>query len=187
MTLDELERYSMTLKIFLSVVAVSFLTAFAQPLYAATLTIRQEIARYPSDTVRYPAANTFLIVPVSTRHKQACSGPLAGNCHPLPTVHFGLGSATLTPPERRSLLIGLQQGGIGRTEPLKITGFTCPLGSQQGNSTLSLRRARVVAGVLLANGYTVRQTDIQGRGEEDLLTNDPRKFALNRRVEISRK
>jgi outer membrane protein OmpA-like peptidoglycan-associated protein len=44
----------------------------------------------------------------------------------------------------------------------------------------------VVAGFLQAAGYTVNDKDIQGKGQENPLTNDPKKFAMNRRVEISR-
>jgi outer membrane protein OmpA-like peptidoglycan-associated protein len=80
----------------------------------------------------------------------------------------------------------MQRCSIAKTTPLNVTGYTCPLGSRRTNSALSLLRARVVAGLLRAVGFTVADRDIQGKGQENPVTNDPDKFAMNRRVEISR-
>ena len=179
-------RRSMTWKMAVSAVFVVTLSLpSANPILAASLVIREDTARFPSNTVRYPAANTFMISPLDTKNEQACSRPYVDSCRQLPTAHFQLGSATLTFSERQSLLDGLRRYEIAKSTPLHVTGYTCSLGTEQGNNLLSLHRARVVAGLLQAMGYTIENQDIQGKGEEKPLTNDPEKFAMNRRVEIS--
>ena len=50
---------------------------------------------------------------------------------------------------------------------------------------LSLHRAWEVADVLRENGYTVKVEDVQGRGKENPLTDDPKELAMNRRVQIA--
>jgi outer membrane protein OmpA-like peptidoglycan-associated protein len=169
-----------------SVFAVLILTCIsAHPIIAATLTIREDTARFHSDTVRYPAANTFVIVSAGEKHNQACSGPYVDSCRQLPAAHFQLGSATLTSSERQTLLDDLRRCEITKTTPLHVTGYACQMGIEKANRVLSLHRAWVVAGILQAIGYTIEDQDIQGKGEEQPLTNDPEKFAMNRRVEIS--
>ncbi len=179
-------RHSMTWKMAVSAVFVVTLSLPpANPILAAILISREDTAGFHSDTARYPATNTFMIVPLDTKNKQACSSPYVDSCHQLPTAYFQLGSATLTFSERQSLLAGLRRCEIAKSTPLNVTGYTCSLGTEQGNNLLSLHRARVVAGLLQVIGYTIEDQDIQGKGEEKPLTNDPEKFAINRRVEIS--
>ena len=179
-------RRSMTWKMAVSAVFVVTLSLpSANPILAATMVIREDTARFPSDTVRYPATNTFMIVPLDTRNKQACNRPHVDSCRQLPMAHFQLGSSTLTFSERQSLLDGLRRCEIAKGTPLHVTGYTCSRGTEQGNNLLSLHRAWVVVGLLQAMGYTIENQDIQGKGEEKPLTNDPEKFAMNRRVEIS--
>ena len=74
---------------------------------------------------------------------------------------------------------------VSQTTPLHITGYTCSLGNRQENQILSLHRAKEVASELRAHGYTVKEEDIKGRGEEIPLTTDKQNFAINRRVEIT--
>lgn len=170
-----------------AVLTVVVLTAVAHPLLAATAVIQEETTKFHSETIRYPVTNTFLIKPWTAKHRQACNGREVGSkkfCR-LPMVHFQLGSAKLTSSQKQTLLDGLQQCAVLKTTSLHVTGYTCSLGSQEENRVLSLRRAAEVGGILRANGYTVKKQDIQGRGDENPLTNDQRNFATNRRVEIS--
>jgi outer membrane protein OmpA-like peptidoglycan-associated protein len=170
-----------------AVLTVVVLTAVDHPLLAATAVIQEETTKFHSEMVRYPVANTFLIKPWTAKHKQACNDIKAGSkkiCR-LPTVHFQLGSAKLTSIQKQTLLDGLQQCAVPNTTPLHVTGYTCSLGGEEENRVLSLRRAAEVGGILRANGYTVKNQDIQGRGDENPLANDQRNFATNRRVEIS--
>jgi outer membrane protein OmpA-like peptidoglycan-associated protein len=182
------DRDSMALKRAVwAVLAAVVSMAVAHPLLAATVLIQEETTKFHSETVRYPIANTFLIEPWTAKHQQACNGREAGSkkiCR-LPMVHFQLGSAKLTSSQKQTLLDELQQCAVQNTTPLHVTGYTCSLGSHEENRVLSLRRAAEVGGILRANGYTVKEKDIQGRGGENPLTNDQRNFATNRRVEIS--
>jgi outer membrane protein OmpA-like peptidoglycan-associated protein len=172
----------------LAILAAVVSTAVANPLLAATALIQEETTKFHSETIRYPVTNTFLIKPWTAKHRQACNGREAGSkkiCR-LPTVHFQLGSAKLTSSQKQAFLDGLQQCAVPKNTPLHVTGYTCSLGSHEKNRVLSLRRAAEVGGILRANGYTVKHQDIQGRGDENPLTNDQQNFATNRRVEISK-
>ena len=168
-----------------AIFTIALSSPLAHPLLAATRSIQEENYRIHSDMVRYSSANTFMITSADTQTTQACGSPHTNNCPQSPIVHFQFGESTLTPSERESLLDGLHRCEITKSTPLHITGYTCALGREEANRVLSLRRARVVAGVLQAVGYTVNDKDIQGRGKENPLTNDPNTYAINRRVEIS--
>jgi len=166
--------------------AVLLFVVVAQPSFAAPSIIQEESTRLQSETITYPAANTFMIESGTTKRKQACSGieSAVKNCR-LPIAYFQLGSARLPSSERQSVLDGVRRCGVSQTTPLHITGYTCSLGTGQGNQILSLHRAQEVADVLRVHGYTVKDEDIKGRGEEIPLTTDNQNFAINRRVEIT--
>jgi outer membrane protein OmpA-like peptidoglycan-associated protein len=66
---------------------------------------------------------------------------------------------------------------------LQVTGHVCRLGSEQLNQTLSQQRARTVARFLQDHGFTV--TTVQDKGAGQPVTNDPKEFFKNRRVEIT--
>ena len=186
-----------TRKSILTAFAVLLLTANDHPLSAATSIVQEETTRFQADTIRYPAANTFMIETRTAKRKEGCYDGagistnklgIAGrdqNYHHLPTVHFQLGSFTPTADERQSFLNELQRCGVSQTAPLCVTGYTCSLGTEQGNRLLSVHRAWEVATVLRSHGYTVKGEDVEGRGEENPLTNERQIYAINRRVEIS--
>jgi len=92
-------------------------------------------------------------------------------------------SAIPAPAEISRVLTGLKRRGISSDMPLTITGHACELGKDQYNQALSLRRAKAVADLLLASGFTV--AEVSGRGSRSPLTTDPEQYSLNRRVEIS--
>jgi outer membrane protein OmpA-like peptidoglycan-associated protein len=157
---------------------------FAHQAIAATLRIREQPVRYTADAVRYPMAGIFMIVPADQNPLRTCNTYQTG-CVELPVIHFGLGSAEVTAHQRQILLAGLKRCRISKATPLKITGYTCPIGTRAGNLVISLLRARAVASMLRCKGYTINPRDILGKGQNDLVTRDPKKFALNRRVVIS--
>ncbi len=70
-----------------------------------------------------------------------------------------------------------------REAPLKvrITGYTCDLGSRDYNDRLSLLRAKSVASYLENKGFS--PLEVRGEGEKHPLSNQVR--SLNRRVEIN--
>ena len=170
--------------------AVLLFVVVAQPsfaeLHSTPSIIQEESTRFQSETITYPAVNTFMIESGAAKRKQACSGiESAGkNCR-LPIAYFQLGSARLPSSERQSVLDAVQRCGVSKTTSLHITGYTCSLGAGQENQMLSLHRAQEVANVLRVHGYAVKVEDIKGRGEEIPLTTDKQKIAINRRVEIT--
>ncbi len=190
----KIDRRFMTKESIIAVYAILFSMAFAQPVFASHFIIREEPNRYNSGTVNYPTANVFVITHRTRKDIQMCGdgiGPVVTNsaspenCS-LQTVHFQLGSAGMTSIEKQHVLDELQRCRVSQTVPLRVTGYTCSLGTEQGNRILSLHRAWEVATVLRTHGYTVKEVDIQGRGEKNPLTNVQEIFAINRRVEIAR-
>jgi outer membrane protein OmpA-like peptidoglycan-associated protein len=103
------------------------------------------------------------------------------NCQ-IPIVHFRLGSAVIAPQEEGIVFSGLGQCNITLDTPLVITGYTCELGSDQYNKTLSMQRARAVAHLLQVHGFTV--TKVRSKAAQDPITRLPEEFYKNRRVEI---
>jgi len=170
--------------------AVLLFVVVAQPSFAelnnAPSIIQEESTRFKSEMVKFPAANTFIVDPWIAKRKPACSGIESGtkNCQ-IPAAYFQLGGTRLSPSEKNFVLAGVQRCGVSQTTPLHITGYTCSLGNRQENQILSLHRAKEVANVLRTHGYTVKDEDIKGRGEEIPLTTEKQNFAINRRVEIT--
>jgi len=152
------------------------LAALLIPSLSRAMEIRQGSYRYHMNMARDITCMTFVIgdfdVPV---HR------VAAVCRSI-LVHFQLGSAVLTAVEAESILSRLKACGITRSTPLAVTGYTCKLGPDQLNQTLSLQRARTVAGFLQNHGFAAAA--VQGRGSQHPLTDNPDDFYMNRRVEI---
>lgn len=147
------------------------------PKLATAMEIRQEPYRFFMPMTRDISWTTYVIT------DQPRSGRLASaGCRP-PMVHFPLGSAVVVPAEAESFMTGLRMCGISLNTRLVVTGHTCIVGPEQINQELSLQRAKAVADLLLAHGFTV--TEVSGRGSGSPLTTDPEQYSLNRRVEIS--
>lgn len=68
-----------------------------------------------------------------------------------------------------------------------VIGHTDRLGKVKDNDALSWSRAKVMRDILLANGITLEQIEIAGRGEREPLvpTDDEVPEPKNRRVEVS--
>jgi outer membrane protein OmpA-like peptidoglycan-associated protein len=147
------------------------------PKLATATEIRQEEFRYAMNLAQDVACTTFVITDMPRSGKLAVVG-----CRP-PMVHFHLGSAFVASAEAESLMTGLRTCRFNKNTPLIVTGHSCIIGPEQINQELSLQRAKAVAGLLLASGFTV--TEVSGRGSGNPLTNDSEQFYLNRRVEIS--
>ncbi len=98
-----------------------------------------------------------------------------------PVAHFQFDSSILTSSEADEILTILLKKILKKT-PLAVTGYTCSLGPDEHNQTLSLQRAETVAGFLRRHGFTV--ATVQGKGSQNPVTNDPRQFRLNRRVTV---
>lgn len=112
------------------------------------LEIRQEIYQYSpvAIPVTIPAAQNFIITPTpSLRY--------APETRPFPVVHFSLNESRVSSDEASRLLNELR--GCGFAGPLQLSGYTCSIGKEMQNKTLSQKRADSVSGLLKANGYFV--------------------------------
>jgi outer membrane protein OmpA-like peptidoglycan-associated protein len=152
------------------------------PACSQALEIRQEVYTYLMAVTQDVTCETFVISENSSAYQKPVNRFFSTGSRPL-TLYFQFNSAVPDPSEISRLLTGLQRLGISRDIPLNITGHACELGKDQYNQTLSLRRARAVADLLLASGFNV--TEVSGRGSRNPLTTDPEQYSLNRRVEIS--
>jgi len=94
--------------------------------------------------------------------------------HGTVTVYFDLDSYQLNNSERGKI--------VGISSPVSLAGGCCPLGTDQYNKMLGLRRAHAVAAVLQKN--KVKISNIVSVGEEDLISTDPKQYHLNRRCEV---
>lgn len=88
------------------------------------------------------------------------------------TVHFALDRADLSDDSRR--IIGSIRGRI-----TGIAGACCPLGSDEYNQALGLRRAQAVA------DFAGVRCPVESWGESRLLATDAGEYWKNRRAEIT--
>lgn len=65
-----------------------------------------------------------------------------------------------------------------------ILGHCCPIGTEEYNYQLGIRRASKVKDFFLNNGIGIEKISFDSRGESNLVTTDPGKYSLNRRAEI---
>ena len=160
-------------KIRLTIIILTLL----MPIRSGALEIRQELYRYAMRVTQDVFCSTFMITDLPRPGRGAMVG-----CQ-LPTAHFQLDSAVLTPAEAEFLIAGLKRCRITPNTPLAVTGHSCPLGPEQINRDLSLKRARSVAGLLGDWGFAV--AEVAGKGSQAPETTDPQQLYLNRRVEIT--
>jgi outer membrane protein OmpA-like peptidoglycan-associated protein len=102
---------------------------------------------------------------------------------PILTVYFDFNSWHLKGVERKKIKDALPS--LKSADALKVTGYTCDVGSQPVNDELALRRARAVASYLREVGIKGEDLSVEGRGK--CCYTDPDRRSLNRRAEITRK
>ena len=146
------------------------------PELSGALEIRQKPYTYQMAMVRDVTTDTFVI----GERKPFLKDVPAYRCR-IAHVLFDLGSADLQPMAAETLLSDLKQCEA-MDMALLVTGHACQRGPEQVNQTLSLQRAMTVAGFLKDHGFTV--ATVQGKGSEQPVTDDPKEFFKNRRVEI---
>ena len=147
------------------------------PELSGALEIRQEPYTYQMAMVRDVTMDTFVI----GEQEPFLKDVPAYRCR-VAQVLFDLGSAVLQPMAAETLLSDLKQcQGLNMT--LQVTGHACRLGPEQVNQILSLQRAGTVARFLKDHGFTV--ATIQGKGSQQPVTDDPKEYFKNRRVEIT--
>lgn len=127
----------------------------------------------PQETV---AADDTLMATVPPSTMPTKSKPINGPRNELSTwtVWFDLDRAELTDSSKATL------DTITSPKTVRVTGYTCPLGSERHNLDLSLRRAKSVNGYLQERGVSVIAAS--GRGECCPISAD--NLAHNRRAVI---
>ncbi len=108
---------------------------------------------------------------------------------PAPTkyiLNFMPGGTTLTPESQAALPNILEDVSKRQGADLVVTGHTDTTGALLANDELSLKRANVVAQLLVGAGAPATRTEAVGRGKRELLvkTADEVDEPKNRRVEI---
>lgn len=119
--------------------------------------IRQELYGYPlslTRPVQLPIYQHFII-------SNDASFRARPESRPFPEVYFGFDSAWVSPDETYKLLTSLQECGF--SGPLQIAGYTCALGMEMQNQTLSQRRADAVAFLLRKSGYKIFSAEGKGK------------------------
>jgi OmpA-OmpF porin, OOP family len=102
------------------------------------------------------------------------------------TLNFLPGGTTLTPESQEQLPKILADATQRSGADLVITGHTDSTGALAANDELSLKRAKVVAQLLVDQGAMASRIEAVGRGKRELLvpTADEVSEPRNRRVEI---
>ena len=169
---EKIEMNTKTKIIFSALVSMLLI-----PELSGALEIRQEPYNYQMAMIRDVTMDTFVI----SEREQFLKDVPAYRCR-IARVLFALGSEVLQPMAAETLLSDLKQcPGVNMI--LQVTGHACRLGPEQVNQTLSLQRAMTVAGFLKDHGFTV--ATIQGKGSQQPVTDDPKEYFKNRRVEIT--
>lgn len=90
------------------------------------------------------------------------------------TVYFELNSDVLDSFQKSKLneVVG----------PVRLVGGCCPLGTDEHNYSLGIRRAMAVVKELGSRG--IKTETYKSVGESELVTTDPRKYNINRRCEV---
>ena len=174
------------LSIPLSLVTTALATLIFNPVQGGKLEIRQEAYTYRMSLTKDVTTETFVITtprigPSATTTALGFSQTLPTGS-PLSIIHFQFDSAKLTPEAAAATLENLSTANVTKTSQLAVIGYTCSMGTDESNQTLSKRRAETVATLLRNHGYTVKT--IQGKGAADPVTIDPEQLYLNRRVEV---
>jgi outer membrane protein OmpA-like peptidoglycan-associated protein len=101
-------------------------------------------------------------------------------------LNFMPGGTTLTPESQAQLPVILADATKRSGADLVVTGHTDSTGALAANDELSLKRAKVVAQLLVDKGAAESRIESVGRGKRELLvpTGDNVDEPKNRRVEI---
>ena len=176
----------------LFLVTTALATLIFNPVQGGKLEFRQEAYTYRMSLTKDISTETFVIttprIRPSTTNSSQTSQTFQRSSQTLPTgsllsiIHFQFDSAKLTPEAAAATLENLSTANVTKTSQLAVIGYTCSMGTDESNQTLSKRRAETVATLLRNHGYTVKT--IQGKGAADPVTIDPEQLYLNRRVEV---
>lgn len=97
------------------------------------------------------------------------------------TIYFSFGSSSYKASEEKKLVETILSLKEQKNKKVKVSGYTCDIGSKEYNDRLAMSRANTVVKRLEANGIKVDQVS----GEGECCYASENKKSLNRRVEIS--
>jgi len=165
------------MRLLIELITLTFCLSTSSDLRA--MDIRQMTYTFNMEMVQDITGETFVIT--NSLNSPGANTPPTKPCS-IPAVHFPLNSTHLSSREADIILAGFEKCRTSHNKPLVAKGFTCSLGPDQFNQTLSLQRAKAVAGFLRNHGFTVGS--VQGKGSQYPITLSPRNLFKNRRVEI---
>jgi outer membrane protein OmpA-like peptidoglycan-associated protein len=103
---------------------------------------------------------------------------------PPQTTYFGFDSDILNESARADCQAA---GDYLRVHPevtVSLVGHSCPLGPDAYNYDLGLLRATAIQAVLIGSGADAARISVSSMGENQLVTQDPKEYRLDRRVEF---
>jgi len=100
-------------------------------------------------------------------------------------IYFPFDSSTLTPAAATLVRNAGQYMARHPETRVEVMGHTDPVGAPGYNHNLGMRRADAVAKVLVANGAQPSRIKTDSAGEEQLVTEDPKQFNLDRRAHLA--
>jgi peptidoglycan-associated lipoprotein len=111
------------------------------------------------------------------------SGP--GNPpYALNPIHFGFDQFDIRPSDARAMDDAAGYLRDNPTAALTLEGYCDPVGTDEYNRGLGLRRATAARAYLVRNGIDAARLAVTSYGRERLVTTDKAQFELNRRVEF---
>ena len=114
--------------------------------------------------------------PTTIQHELSAANNGINRNQRITTVYFPLNSSLISQTEKQKILDALESL---KGRDVKVTGYTCELGSKELNNRLALSRARAVAGILETGG--IKPTAVSGEGKCCYISGDKE---MNRRAEI---
>jgi peptidoglycan-associated lipoprotein len=130
------------------------------------------------------------MVPTPTRQLVARDSGWTGVAYvwDLRTVHFDFDKSDIRTVDASILVENYGRIHLAETQSIKpgitIEGYCDPIGTAEYNLALGTRRAEAAKAYLVKVGADAQQLSTVSYGEENLVTEDPAQFELNRRCEF---
>jgi len=105
----------------------------------------------------------------------------------LKTVHFDFDRSVVRAGDAEIMNANATYLRDNPTVKVALEGYCDPVGTEEYNRGLGLRRANAAKTYLVKAGIDAGRLSVISYGEDKLVTNDPAQFELNRRVEFSQK
>lgn len=100
------------------------------------------------------------------------------------TVYFAFNSTNVNATDRDTINALADYLNYHPTTSVTLVGHTDPLGTDDYNDNLGIERAVNIGSILLSKSVDPSRVLIQSHGEKSLVTRNPARYKLNRRVEI---